>query len=101
MTSKTSTGLEFYDSPIGVMLVDKGAGLLKDEVLGKLLHDNILVSMDAVGFSPTEVNASMRGGGDLAVTYTVHLTRDQVAALPSIYDKPEPKPRKKAKRGKK
>lgn len=102
MTHKTGSGLEFYDCDQGPILIGKSAGLLRDEVLGKLLHGNILVSMDSVGFSPAEVEAVTREGGGLKVTYSVFLTRDELAALPSIHDElPAPVKKARKKKGKK
>jgi hypothetical protein len=81
---------DFIDTDLGPIEIIGPARLLKDEVIGKLVHNNILVSMQAVGFTPVALSASPKQDGSLLVFYAVRLSAEELAALPSIYD-PLPK----------
>ena len=85
------------DTATGPVMLGQDADMLRDEVIGKLVHDNILVSMESVGFQVQELNAKPDRHGGVFIIYGVHLDADELAALPSIYDAP-PAPVKKARK---
>jgi len=92
---------DFFDTDIGRIELYGVAKVIKDEVLGKLVHDNIILPMAEAGFTPVALAVWPKDDGSLTVSYAVQLSVDDLASLPSIYD-PPPAPTKKAhkKRGK-
>ena len=100
MITRGFNGVEYWASDHGVTLIGKGASLLKDEVLGKLLA-KVLALYPTIEVA--EVDASSHGDGGLKITFTTYITADELNTLPSVYDEPAPTPkkRKRAKRGKK
>jgi len=84
----------YMPSEVGPIEVTGAAVHLRDEVLGKLVHSNIVVSMDSVGFTPVALSALPKEDGSMLVFYAVRLSAAELAALPSIYDT-APKPARK------
>ena len=93
MSIKEYDGMTYWVNDRGVVLIGKGADLLKDEVLGKLLK----VAFDLYPtIDVATVDAETNGNaGGIKATFSVFLSADEIAALPSIYDE------KPTKRGKK
>ena len=81
-------------SDAGPIEITGAAVHLRDEVLGKLVHNNIVMSMACVGFTPVALSALPKEDGSMLVFYAVRLSADELAALPSIYD-PAPQPARK------
>jgi len=93
-------GVSMFVGNTGIVVLSKQADLLRDEVIGKLLHSNILDSMDSVGFTVVNLDAKTVPSGGVRVSYEVYLSPADLVKLPSIYDVVEPvkKVRKKKER---
>lgn len=89
------SAVTIFEHPLGLVALIGNTNMLRDEIIGRLVHGNIMLSMDSVGVPVTALEAEPQGDGSLVVKYIVRLSKSELAKLPSIYDPPPARPKKK------